>query len=679
MRTKIFGSIGLCLALMLAACSSSPNTSDGAPEPALVPAAPGSEAAAALPDSASAAERIAAAVEAGEITPDTAAKYQVWAQFGDPQLPQEFQSDASGISGLELAELAATLESLDAETRDEIAPFFARPGAPESAFSGDSAPPANALWRDASSTTHVASFTSTPVADSDGPQRCADWETEAVSGTAFRVWACADSVDAPAAISAVAQIVQDHAPAMTEEHPTGMGAPIPDVPDNNGGNIDDLIDIYILPNGWMAPQRGANERLMDPDAAALTMPAEPTSGSTSSAYLLLGSYLLEHPDALERIVVHELFHALQYMHYRDLSLENRWLYEGGAVWAEQHFVNPGATSPYLYRIKQLQDSAEPISSPDFQHSYAAFLWFTFMEHEGGPQAVFTMWDSLRSHAPNTPQDTIATGIDAHFDLETNLPLFALRLLNVELPGDPIDPRFSAADPAFPDDSQPDLQPVQQPPNELQVDGQGIPALGYRYTQIAFSEPMTVAASHDVAADSGAPAVVDALAADQDGNYSVVRLGSDPVMLCGDADIYLVMSNPSFLADDDTSGLIKFEPVDAADCGTTPAAPAPDPAPPTLDPEPEARGYCPDMIWLDKQLHGLIQHPRPLSQEHVDEMFSMAEPYLMDLPDGGRGHVERLQNHAQLFVGASESEAAELAEDEAFRNGVNWFEFLIQYC
>src|SRR5690625_239343 len=113
---------------------------------------------------------------------------------------------------------------------------------------------------------------------------------------------------------------------------------------------------------------------MDPDAAALTMPAEPTSGSTSSAYLLLGSYLLEHPDALERIVVHELFHALQYMHYRDLSLENRWLYEGGAVWAEQHFVNPGATSPYLYRIKQLQDSAEPISSPDFQHSYAAFLW-----------------------------------------------------------------------------------------------------------------------------------------------------------------------------------------------------------------------------------------------------------------------------------------------------------------
>src|SRR5690625_6138379 len=90
---------------------------------------------------------------------------------------------------------------------------------------------------------------------------------------------------------------------MTQEHPTGMGAPIPDVPDNNGGNIDDLIDIYILPNGWMAPQRGANERLMDPDAAALTMRAEPTRGSTSSAYILLTSYLLQHPDALKRIVV----------------------------------------------------------------------------------------------------------------------------------------------------------------------------------------------------------------------------------------------------------------------------------------------------------------------------------------------------------------------------------------
>src|SRR5690625_1586646 len=628
MRARISVSIGLCLTLALAACSSGP-AGDKAVSVGDPPAAPVSEAAQELPESASIADRIEAALEAGEIDASTASKYVVWAAFGSPELPPEFDSDIAGVDGVDLAHIGANLEALNEQDRGAVEPFFKRPSDPDSAFS------------EPSGVKSAAVNNPTQTGGAAQMERCANWESEAVPNVPFRVWACANTDDPSTVFSTLTPVLQAHVPEMTRPLPAGMGQPIPDIPDSDGGNPDDLIDIYVLPTGWMAPKRGLNERLMDEISTAITMRTAPMSGFQSSSYILFNSELLDNPEPLERITVHEVFHVLQNALYDDVTFENRWLFEGGAKWAENYYTDLGTPVGYDVRVKEMQDSALGLEDPDFQHSYSSFIWFTFMAQNQGVKSVFAFWESLRDDPPATGHSPFTT--TGAPDLDEAFPPFALQLLNVKLPGDPISPRFSDDDPYFPDASTPNLSPVVFDTDELSLDGQGIPSLGYRYTHVTFSEETPLVLRHDLATPSGAQPVAEALIADSDGNYERVRIGSDEAVVCTSDDIYFVMSNPSIILDDASTGSVTLAAGVALDCDDSAEGPGPSlelgPDPDInieAEPKPETSDYCSDLGWLNDRLEDLAANPRALSATEVEEMFAIADPYLYDMVDGGRG-------------------------------------------
>lgn len=697
MRARISVTVATCLALILTACSSAPPKSDDPKLPTLPP----SQAAQNLSADASTADRIDAALAAGEIDESIAATYRVWATFGDPALPPEFDSDSSGIDTHTIARIGASLEDYSPEARAELEPFFTRPSDPNSAFSDPNAEIASAAARDHNAGAAVLTKAmrapseinpadeSAPNDESapdetsnpDEPKRCTTWEADVVPDLPFRVWACADALDAPAAIAALKEVLQKNAGDMIAEFPNGMGAPIPDMPEGEFAP-DELIDFYVLPHGWMAPKRGLNERVADETLAGVAMAADPMDEHTSSSYLLIASYLLDHPEALERVVVHELFHALQYAHYRDISLENRWFYEATGFWSERYFTDQDPTQTYFYRISEMQNSPLGLADTDFQHAYSTFIWFTFLQQQQGPDAVFSFWKNLRENPPRDAVSFPTSAFGSDFVIEDEFPEFAMRLLNVKLPGDPISPRFADFDSDFPDDSTPNLVPIPFTGNDLALDGQGIPELGYRYTLVSFDHEIRVAMSHDLSTGSGAQAVVEALIPGSDGAYERVRLGTEFEDFCLSGAVYFVLSNPSIILDDATSGLVDLAMVESSECGDLPA-----PADPSNEPDPDAapitppaeRGYCPDMTWFETQMIDLVENPRPLTEADVASIFSVTEPYLLNLPDGGQEHIDSLHQHTKKFIGASESHARELAADEDFTNKVSWLWFLLEAC
>ncbi|HLS04642.1 MAG TPA: hypothetical protein VK030_07735 [Actinomycetales bacterium] len=679
MRARNLVSIGVGLTLILTACSTEPT------ETSKVTARPPSQAAQDLPADSSAADRIDAALAAGEIDESVAAMYRVWAKFGDPELPSEFQSETSGIDTFTIASIGASLSEYSEEARAEIEPFFVRPSDPGSAFSDPDASIADAAAPDRGNTMTLAALearspaTVQPADNANNdevskPKRCNNWETEVVPDLPFRVWACADALDAPAVIATLSDILQRHAPDMIAEFPNGMGAPIPDAPDSDGPYADDdRIDFYILPTGWMAPKRGLNERVADETLAGVAMPAAPMDQHTSSSYLLIASYLFEHPEALERVTVHELFHALQYSHYRDISLENRWLFEGSGFWSEQYFTDQEPTHTYFYRIGEMQNSAMGLADTDFQHSYSTFIWFTFLQQQHGPEAVFAFWKALGENLPPADDPLPVGALGSQFSLDEEFAEFGLRLLNVQLAGNPISPRFADFDSNFPDDSVPDLAPVDFDGSELTLDGQGIPELGYRYTLVSFADETSLNLSHNLTTASGAQPVVEALIPDSDGTYERVRLGTDEQAFCISGDAYFVLSNPSVVLGDESSGLITLAPDEGQGCGDASQVPG------DLPPKPAESDYCPDMTWFDEQLHDLMNNPRGVSAQYVDEVFAVAEPYLLDLPDGGQEHIANLRQHVDKFIDVDDGEAHTLAADPEFQNWVEHFTFLIRYC
>lgn len=154
--------------------------------------------------------------------------------------------------------------------------------------------------------------------------------------------------------------------------PNGLGAPIPDEPDPLPDQTsDDKIDVYVLPHGWLAPYRELDERRMDEIAAGQTMPAQPQTANISSGYMMVASHLLEVPDPtfLEGVLVHELFHVLQYAHHIELDQTARWVYDASAVWAENYFGLDKSSLELRGRAFTMQRSELSLMDNDFHHKY----------------------------------------------------------------------------------------------------------------------------------------------------------------------------------------------------------------------------------------------------------------------------------------------------------------------
>lgn len=513
------------------------------------------------------AELIADALDAGEIDEPTSWLYRTWLLFGDPQLPDDFiGEDAPYEYGL-LAQLRDQLDELPKEIRAQVEPYLLRPDDPLSAFTAPAEGNPNA--------SPVAFVKETESAKKKTPpKKCGtNWLTVAVVGLPFRVWAC-DDPDALAGLTAdealdfVSDILIEYAPEMIAD----IGELIPDDPNQQAGEIrDDLIDVYALPTGWLTPYR-ANYSTAPP--YAITVQSPPYVGNTTSSYILVS---LDHSDdqrLFERIMVHELFHVFHNTFHSNLNAP--WWTEGVAEWAASYYVRPDSERLYQARMEYLMDIVAPsiLLEGEFE-KYAAYIWPLFMEQEVGAEAVLDSVRALASLPAGAGTEAVIAVLDQQLPMSANYPELALRLVNMQYPGDPISPRFQDLDAHFPAQRPPRMDEFTLGEDPVELNASAMYGLGYRDYYIAVEEPpdhpadagVLVRVSGQVVTGSGLAPVLQALVRDPDGEYSRVQLAysGDGATVCVDEEMVLVLANNSTEKLDLTDGTITLQRLDGEPC------------------------------------------------------------------------------------------------------------------
>lgn len=656
--------------VLLSACTpvqDTPQEGDAAPESAASPVDA---------DAVTSAELIDAGLEAGEIDGPTATLYRTWASFHADRLPEEFRGYPAPHDLGFLGELADSLDTLPAETAAQIEPYLARPSEPGSAFTAEDGPVTQTVSAGASANS----------------QECqAGWSTRAQQGPApqFRAWVCNDvggSDEVEAALEAVLAEVDTYAPKIT----TAMGPLISDEPGADSGAAsaqadDDLIDIYVLPPGFLAPHRDHNARRMDENATGITMRAAPRQGNAFSAYVLLSSELLEYPDSLAYTVVHELTHVAQFARNWELIVTSPWVYEATAAWAEHHFA-PDITAGINNRMKAMQTSPLAVHSNEGFHPYWAATWMLYMEQESGPESIFNVWSDLETETGETAViDAIAAQLG---DLEDHAPTFALRLLNGDFPGDPVPTRFAEVDPRLDDGLTPDVPPVDLADSSVTVDFDDVPGLGYRYAHVQLPpgdpEPRTITVSGDFPPEPAADVQVVLSGGE---SYRVRELPATGGELCaGGQELWVVLTNPSTDEQERISGSLTLDPP-GTQCAAAESSPSPSGTPgagsdpsetpgqspaPSPDPEEETPAatpgeFCADLEAFSLRVGGIADLAMlPFTSGEVEEIFAHIDPYVRDLPDGTPEQVEVLRTAARAAADQPAAQAADILDDPAVR-------------
>ena len=249
------------------------------------------------------------------------------------------------------------------------------------------------------------------------------------------------------------------------------------------------IDIYLVPlNKCIRRDAG-------PVCAALTSrttiarrrcPMSPCDGSrgplTSSGYALMRLDLV--PDAAPAAgavakarsdFAHEFFHLLTY----GLNLEAQggacrdrqftgaivgrtsWLTEAsgdlGRVGVHAPTTIPNIArsrfSDYQQRVPSSTRCSTTASARDDNPAYQAFVYPLFLSQEAGRAACRSRTSGRAARAPRTPE-ALDDALDARWAFDRYFRDFAVKMLNMTLPGDPLAPLLSAFDAAVPPDFPP---------------------------------------------------------------------------------------------------------------------------------------------------------------------------------------------------------------------------------
>lgn len=478
---------------------------------------------------------IARARAAGQISYGTSLLYRAYALFGDPRLPRELLGAGSeGEDGALFVEIAEAALS-DAE-RAQLRPFVVRPDHPESVFS-------------ASAAAVAAPGLAAAACDARG------WAavTSAVAPVKVHALCAGKGYDAALA-KALAAVEELWGPMVAL-----MGPPILDEGgDDAGGSTE--IDIYLLPSAEAVVRRGADYTMggLDMGQARVTAPFR---DGTASSFVMIGDKLLAS-GRFKSALAHELFHVFQSTHNSVISFRGRaewWFTEASAVWAESHFVRAGSADQVHARFVNsfqrddlsLHTSADP-SDPDQArerlHMYAAYIWPFFMEQERGARAVADAWRAMRGVGNDWEKGMAA--IDAQLPFAANFRRFAVRNLNAALlPGDPVQPRYVALDPSFPDGARPSTEDYafvsggssSEPAHTFRTE---LPALRARYFQVTVLEGargLTVALR-----DTDRSAVdLDLLLKRRGGGWEHLAVdGAGRASACDVEEAYLIVSNHS---------------------------------------------------------------------------------------------------------------------------------------
>ncbi len=509
----------------------------------------------------SAQELIAAALEAGQIDYGTSLLYRAYAFFGDTRLPDAFIGAGSGGEDVGLfVEAEAAYATLPPDVQARLRPFMVRPDHPDSIFSAQLAPVADAP-------VETALVQDSLFCDSRG------WAARASLRYPVTVHAkCFDHDDpvASADISKTLQLIEGIWGPMTAL----MGAPKLDAGGAEGSG-DTHIDLYLIFPLDKDVLPGGRDLIIPPRALAAAAPAPPYVGVTSSAYLLLNRDDLTHPE-FRTTLIHEFFHVLQYAHNQKINfrcplsaeckrLEVFWFTEASAEWAAAHFapetarlfVHPKFVNTFQPSRESLHRSA-PQDGPLGYRMTAAYIWPYFMEQENGTSNAWTIGATWYALEAARDWDQANTAIDRQLPFGRHFHTFALRNFNDELlPGDPlpITQRHVALDPTFPDKQRPPVlkqhlhtgQNPTDPPFRTAV---ALPALtaGYFYYKVDDANTQQVHFGFSALVPPGG-LDIDAFVKIKDKPWTLRSFtGRNTVTFCFDKpeerleEIYLVLSN-----------------------------------------------------------------------------------------------------------------------------------------
>jgi hypothetical protein len=353
-------------------------------------------------------ELINAALENGEIEPETALIYKVYAQFSDARLPSIYQGSADLHTDSHIIdEVQAQFSTLSADTQATLIPFlvppvykgsWANPGlsqAPQSAMiipTGTAS--GNGQGQDSGNqegqTSQIEFSLLCDEIDTD------QWDSTTGMHSPIRFWWMKSRPeDAATANSFLAAIDNDIWPKLTalmERTPKEDSIAI-----CNGGNAD--FDVYITPQ---------------------------VARSYAAAYFPPGckntpSYIVLNPAVSDGILAHEFMHAIQWSYETSASCmypgNYAWLAEATASWS-QNYVYPTTNEEHGY-VPWFYDGGTGGMPPslDFRndsHEYGAHLFFFFLtNHFEQPEIVKAAWNNTTSmKSLDAVDNAIPGGFDA---------------------------------------------------------------------------------------------------------------------------------------------------------------------------------------------------------------------------------------------------------------------------
>lgn len=564
-RRLVVGALALVLVAGCTSIAGTPQAVDGPGEPpaGATGVSGGGEAPADEDHQPTSSELIAAALESGEIDEPTSLLYRTWLFFGDPQLPDEYVGEPEPYELGLISEIRSKLDGMPADIRHEIEPYLMRPSDPGSAFDASDEPPG-----------FRGGLVDRSLMDGSGskkpPPPCdMGWDTAVVEGLPFRIWACRNLEDAvpgsmTKAENAIAVMLSEYVPKMTAD----MGALIPDDPAfESDPRADERIDVYVLPTGWLGPNR---QNWSKAPNYAVTIESQPEVGVTTSAYMLISSDHFDDIPLLERMVVHELFHMLQYTH--NAKLASRWFYEASAEWAASYYVRSDSARLHQVRLPILQNSRYvSLESMRGLHPYGAYLWPLFMEQERGPESVFATWSALGQVPEGSGDAAVISVLDKQLDVAKNFPDFAMRVYNAnDLPGDPIPKRFVSLDPHFPDGATPTklLSWTLGEEDPLDIDFTHQAGLAFYYAPVEVPPApgggdhgvvVTVSGDAHTVLDGKLPEL-EALVEGENGDFKreTIAYHGDGQKICVKDKLILVLTNQATRANDVVAGGIRLK-------------------------------------------------------------------------------------------------------------------------
>ena len=417
---------------------------------------------------------IAAALADGRIDYFTSLLYRAYLLAGDGRLPTEFDGDFTVAEDSALfLEVSRLWGTLTAAQQQRLLPYVARPNDPASVYS---TPPTAASFDD----DLLAAGQSTPLECPPNTETGqADWRV--TETTHFVVWSCGtgspttDPATDPyrgkrQAAAAIAEqvwgkVVPSMGPPRGDDYPVSPGD-------------KSRIDIYLVPlNKCVRSNADICAAVKSTSMRAAAVPDSPCGGSplTSSGYALLR--LDKVPDAAPAAnevaearsdFAHEFFHLLTY----GLNLDAQgggcrdrqftgaivgrtsWLTEASGTWAEwaytpddNHQFRMERFGDYQQRVPIVDSLLDDSLGPGDNPAYAAFTYPLFLSQEAGGKMPFEdFWKTAR--APRTPE-ALTDALDARFPFDRHFRDFAVKMLNVTLPGDPLAPLLADFDPAVP--------------------------------------------------------------------------------------------------------------------------------------------------------------------------------------------------------------------------------------